>query len=251
MNADMVADVVIIGGSVIGSSVAWNLRQDGFNGRIVVVERDPSYVHASAFLAMGGIRQQFCTPVTVQMVQHSVALWKQFDERFALTGHKPRAWFRQRGYLFLADASAAAPLMQRYEAERRAGAHVQLLARDAVRALVPDLFLDDVVFGVLGPEDGYAAPREVLFGFRNAAAASSVEYVQDTVVGVTVANGAVNGVNLASGQHVSAATVVNAAGSWAGRVATLAGLSVPVYADAADAVPRDASRSTGRIAFRW
>ena len=224
----MVADVVIIGGSVIGSSVAWNLRQDGFNGRIVVVERDPSYVHASAFLAMGGIRQQFCTPVTVQMVQYSVALWKQFDERFALTGHKPRAWFRQRGYLFLADASAAAPLMQRYEAERRAGAHVQLLARDAVRALVPDLFLDDVVFGVLGPEDGYAAPREVLFAFRNAAAASSVEYVQDTVVGVTVANGAVNGVTLASGQHVSAATVVNAAGSWAGQVATLAGLSVPV-----------------------
>src|SRR5687767_13550188 len=132
------ADVVIVGGSVVGSSAAWHLRQDGFTGRIVVVERDPTYARASAFLAMGGIRQQFCTPVTVQMVQYSVALWKEFDRRFAVAGHTPRAWFRQRGYLFLADARAAAALMQRYEAERRAGAVVQLLARDEIRALVPD-----------------------------------------------------------------------------------------------------------------
>jgi FAD-dependent oxidoreductase domain-containing protein 1 len=68
------ADVVIIGGSVVGSSAAWHLLQEGFAGRIVVVERDPTYVRASAHRAMGGIRQQFCTPVTVQMVQYSVGL---------------------------------------------------------------------------------------------------------------------------------------------------------------------------------
>src|SRR3989337_810655 len=100
----MHADVVIIGGSVVGSSAAWHLRQDGFAGSIVVIERDPSYARASAFLAMGGIRQQFCTPVTVQMVQYSVALWKEFDRRLAVGNEQPRAWFRQRGYLFLADA---------------------------------------------------------------------------------------------------------------------------------------------------
>src|SRR5918998_1006143 len=103
----MHADVVIIGGSVIGSSAAWHLRQDGFSGRIVVVERDPSYTRASAFLAMGGIRQQFCTAVTVQMVQHSVRLWKEFDQRFASATYTPQAWFRQRGYLFLANAAAS------------------------------------------------------------------------------------------------------------------------------------------------
>ena len=164
-------DVIIVGGSVVGSSAAWHLREDGFTGRIVVVERDPSYARASAFLAMGGIRQQFCTPVTVQMVQYSVALWKQFDRRFATADHQPRASFCQRGYLFLADANASAALMQRYELERRAGAMVQLLTRDEVRRLTPDLWLDDIEFGVLGPEDGYAAPREVLHGFRHAAEA--------------------------------------------------------------------------------
>jgi FAD-dependent oxidoreductase domain-containing protein 1 len=222
------SDVVVIGGSVVGSSVAWNLRQDGFTGRIVVVERDPSYVRASAFLAMGGIRQQFCTPVTVQMVQHSVALWKQFDERLAVSDTEPHTAFRQRGYLFLADAAAAGSLMQRYEAERRSGAHVQLLSRDDIRSLVPDLSLDDIVFGVFGPEDGYATPREVLRGFRAAAAAQDVEYVHDEVVAIDTSGGAIAGVRLASGTHLATSRVVNAAGCWSGHVAALAGLDVPI-----------------------
>ena len=75
-----IADVVIVGGGVVGCSAAWHLRQDGFTGRIVVIERDPTYQRASSFLAMGGIRQQFCTPVTVRMVQFSVELWKMFDQ---------------------------------------------------------------------------------------------------------------------------------------------------------------------------
>ena len=226
-STNRVSDVVIVGGSVVGSSVAWNLRQDGFRGRIVVVERDPSYSRASAFLAMGGIRQQFCTAVTVQMVQHSVALWKAFDERFATADQTPRARFRQRGYLFLADAATAAATMQRFEGERRAGARVQLLSRDDIRALVPDLELDDIVFGMLGPDDGYAAPREVLRGLRLAATAAA-NFVHDEVVGVDVSGGAVSGVRLASGQAIETATIVNAAGPWSGRVARMAGLDVPV-----------------------
>ena len=160
------ADVVIIGGGVVGCSAAWHLRQDGFKGRILVIERDPSYQRASSYLAMGGIRQQFCTPVTVQMVQFSIRLWKTFDQQLGTPETRPRAWFRQRGYLFLANAATAAALMKRYEEERRAGATVQLLSVDDIRQIAPDLHLDDILFGVLGPDDGYANPREVLFGFR-------------------------------------------------------------------------------------
>jgi FAD-dependent oxidoreductase domain-containing protein 1 len=222
------ADVVIVGGSVVGSSAAWHLREEGFAGRIVSVERDPTYARASAHRAMGGIRQQFCTPVTVQMVQYSVGLWKDFDHRFAVGGRQPRAWFRQRGYLFLADAASAATLMKRYELERRAGARVQMLSRDEVRALVPDLVLDDIVFGMFGPDDGYAAPREVLHGLRHAAAAAAVEVVHDEVTGIDVAGGAVRGVQLASGRLIATPVVVNAAGPWGGQLAALAGLDVPI-----------------------
>ena len=217
------ADVVIVGGGVVGSSAAWNLRQDGFTGRIVVIERDPSYARASSFLAMGGIRQQFCTPVTVQMVQHSVRLWKEFDARMGA-----KAWFRQRGYLFLANHATADRLQHRYEEERRAGAIVKKLSVDELRDVIPDVNLDDIVFGVIGPEDGYANPREVLAGFRRAAEAAGAEYVTDEVVAVDGARGRVTGVSLESGTRIATPIVVNAAGSWAGQLASLAGLDVPV-----------------------
>jgi FAD-dependent oxidoreductase domain-containing protein 1 len=88
--------------------------------------------------------------------------------------------------------------------------------------------LDDVVFGVLGPEDGYAAPQEVLRGFRMAAEAAGVEYRADEVIGIDVRDGATTGIALASGGRCHAPVVVNAAGAWSGRVAALAGLLVPV-----------------------
>jgi glycine/D-amino acid oxidase-like deaminating enzyme len=222
------ADVVIVGGSVVGSSAAWHLRVEGFAGRIVVVERDPTYRRASAFLAMGGIRQQFCTPVTVQMVQYSVRLWKEFDQRFRFAGHAPHAWFRQRGYLFLATSATSTALMRRYQLEQRAGARVQLVSRDDIRILIPDLRLDDVMLGVLGPEDGYANPREVLYGFRRAAEQAGVEFVTADVAEIVTAAGVVRGVRLASGDTIVAPVVVNAAGPWGGQLAATAGLDVPI-----------------------
>ena len=223
-----VADVVIIGGSVVGCSAAWHLREAGFDGRIVIVERDPSYRRASASLAMGGIRQQFCTPVTVQMVQYSVRLWKQFDERFSIGGHVARAWFRQRGYLFLANVTTSTALMKRYQLEQRAGAKVQLLNREEIEDLVPDVALDDIIYGVLGPDDGYANPREVLAGFRCGAEAAGVEFVVGEVAAVVCQHDRASGVRLTSGDTFSAPAVVNAAGPWAGRFAAALNVHVPV-----------------------
>ena len=228
VNGGRAADVVIVGGGVVGSSAAWRLREDGFTGRIVVVERDRSYARASSFLAMGGIRQQFASAVCVRMVQHSVRLWREFDTRMRTVTHAPHAWFRQRGYLFLADDTNAAALAARETAQADAGAVQQRLSVDAIRALVPGLALDDIRFGLFGADDGYANPREVLFGFRAAAEAAGVEYVEDVVGGVQTCGGRVTGVALASGARLDAPVIVNAAGAQAGRVAALAGLSVPV-----------------------
>lgn len=222
------ADVVVIGGGVVGSAAAWRLRRDGVTGRVVVVERDPSYARASSFLAMGGIRQQFGSAVCVQMVQHSVALWREFDTRMATPTHTPRAWFRQRGYLFLADDANAEALRAREAAQAEVGAVQRRLTVDEIRALVPGLMLDDIRFGLFGPEDGYANPREVLFGLRAAAMTAGAEFVQDEVTALDVEAGRVTGVRLASGERIATPVVVNAAGALSGRVARLAGLDVPV-----------------------
>jgi glycine/D-amino acid oxidase-like deaminating enzyme len=194
----------------------------------VIVERDPTYEHASAFRAMGGIRQQFCTPVTVRMVQYSVELWKAFDQRFAFAGHAPHAAFRQRGYLFLANAASSPVLMRRYQQEQRAGAHVNIVSKDDLQFLVPDVRLDDIVYGVFGPEDGYANPRQVLFGFRRAAEEAGAEFMTAEAAGVLVSGDRAEGVRLANGDTIRAPVVVNAAGPWGGRVAAMAELSVPV-----------------------
>ena len=94
------ADVVIIGGSVVGSSVAWNMRYDGFTGRIVVIERDPTYARASAFLAMGGIRQQFCTAVTVQMCNTASPCGKPSTNSSPPLSTRPGRGFDSAGIYF-------------------------------------------------------------------------------------------------------------------------------------------------------
>ena len=177
---------------------------------------------------MGGIRQQFCTPVTVRMMQYSVELWKEFDQRFTFDGQAPRSTFRQRGYLFLANVASSSVLMRRYELEQRAGAHVKIVSKDDLHFLVPDVRIDDIIYGLFGPEDGYANPRQVLFGFRRAAQEAGAEFVTGDVAEVLVKSGRAAGVRFANGATVDAPVVVNAAGPWAGRLAATAGLKVPV-----------------------
>ena len=221
------ADVVIIGGGVIGSSIGYHLRHDGFTGRVVIIERDPSYARASSSLAMGGIRQQFGAAVNVAMAKYSIEFYRRFDDRMGVLGRRPNANFRQRGYLFLADDRSSDRLERRFNTMSAAGAHVRRLSTDAVRHMLPDAWLDDIRFGVFGPDDGYANPKEVLRGFRDAAEAAGVEYVDASVSEVRAVNARVSGVAVGN-EIVDSPVVVNAAGPYAARVAELAGVRLPV-----------------------
>ncbi len=220
--------IVIVGGGVVGSSIAYHLVRDGCPGRVVVVERDPTYARASTFLAMGGIRQQFSSAVNIQLAQYGTRFYAAFDRRMRVPDHTPRADFRQRGYLFLVDEAASDRFAARLERQRRLGARVRRLEVDDIRALAPDLRLDDIRFGVFGPDDGYGEPREVLAGFRAAAAAAGVCYRTAEVVDLTRRAGRVAGVVLNDGERMAADAVVNAAGPFARRLAALAGLDLPV-----------------------
>ena len=225
MNPDR---IVIVGGGVVGCSIAWHLRTGGFAGEVVVVERDPTYRRASSFLAMGGVRQQFGSAANVRLARHSVRFYERFDSTMRTPAHQPRAWFRQRGYLFLANGENAERFERRYARQRALGARVERLDVDAIRALVPDLAVDDVRFGIFGPDDGYANPREVLAGFRHAAAAAGATHVTAKVTRLRVAGGRVRSVTLDGGESLDARAVVNAAGPFAAKLAALADLDLPV-----------------------
>ena len=220
--------VVVVGGGVIGSSIAYHLLHDGHPSPVTVVERDATYARASSFLAMGGIRQQFSSTVNIRLAQYGTRFYAEFDRAMRVPGHVPRADFRQRGYLFLVDEAASDRFAARLERQRRLGARVERLEVDDIRAMAPDLRLDDIRFGVFGPDDGYGEPREVLAGFRAAAAAAGARYVAAEVVGLMRRAGRVAGVVLDDGERMAADVVVNAAGPFARRLAAMAGLDLPV-----------------------
>ena len=221
------ADVVIVGGGVVGCSIAWHLRHGGFGGHVVVVERDSTYTRASSFLAMGGIRQQFSVPANVAMARYSVRFYERFDETMSVGGHVSDAWFRQRGYLFLVDAANAERFEGRLERQRTSGVAIERWSVDAIHARLPDLALDDIVFGVFGPEDGYADPRRVLAGFRAGAEHAGAEFLDGEVTEITHAAGRVTGVRV-NGADLATPIVVNAAGAYAAHVAQSAGVDLPV-----------------------
>jgi FAD-dependent oxidoreductase domain-containing protein 1 len=222
------ADAVIVGGGVMGSSTGYHLKQDGFAGRVVIVERDDTYARASSNLAMGGIRQQFGSTVNIRLAQYSIAFYREFDRIMSVGGHVARAWFRQRGYLFLVDAASASAFERRHAILAARGAHVKRLTVGEIHSMLPDLFVEDLVFGLIGDDDGYADPKEVLQGFRAGARAAGVEYVGGEVHEVRRARGRVEGVSLASGERIDSPVVVNAAGPYAARLAKLAGVEQPV-----------------------
>ena len=223
------ADVVIVGGAVVGCSIAWHLRHDGFTGRVVVVERDSTYARASSNLAMGGIRQQFSSAANVGMAQYSVEFYERFDETMSAGGFRSDAWLRQRGYLFLVDAESAERFENRLETQRTLGVAVERWSVDRIRERVPDLMLDDIVFGVFGSRDGYADPKRVLAGFRAGAERAGAEFVAGEVTSVERANGNVVAVRVGD-ERIETRIVVNAAGAYAARVARLAGVELPVHA---------------------
>ena len=225
------ADVVVVGGGVVGSSVALHLCERAPGMRVVVVERDPTYARASSRLATGGIRQQYGSRLNVAMAQHSIRFYAGFDARAAAAGCPVRAWFRQRGYLFLASLATAEALARRFELQRASGARVERWEPPDIAARVPGLQCDDIAFGMFGPDDGYLDPREVLAGFRLLAGHAGATYLGGEVVHVDREAGQVAGVVVETEtgmRTIDAPVVVNAAGAYARAVGALAGIDLPV-----------------------
>lgn len=242
-------DVVIVGGAVIGSSVAWwTLRDAAFRGRLLVVERDPSYAQAASSLSHSCIRQQFGSEVNVLISRFGAEFIKGFRD-WMQDPEAPEIRLQSFGYLYLADTPAFCEVLRDNAAmQNRLGAATRILSPEAIAAEWPWLALDGILCGSHNPVDeGYFDGATVFDWFRRKARAMGAEYVRDEATGLDMANGRVTGVRLASGATVGAGVVVNAAGTRASRLARMAGLDLPVEPRkrysvlfaAAEPLPRD------------
>lgn len=216
------AAVVIIGGGVIGASVAYHLATRGVTD-VLVVERN-ALGSGSTGRSAGGVRQQFSTEVNCRLSMLSVEKLLRFEEE---TGWDPG--FHQVGYLFLLTRPDDWELFQRNVAmQRRLGLEVSTVSTEKAQRKVPPLVVDDVLGGTFCPTDGHADPTQVCLGYAAAARARGVEVASGvTVTGIGVEDGRVVAVETDCGR-VSTPLVVNAAGPWSAQIAALAGLEVPI-----------------------
>jgi FAD-dependent oxidoreductase domain-containing protein 1 len=221
-------DVVIVGGGAIGCAVAAFLLDDpGFGGRVAIVERDPTYRHASSALSASSIRQQFSTPENIRMSRFGF----QFLRDLASGPDPVDVGLEERGYLYLAPPEGAATLHEVHAVQRAEGAEVVLLDRAELAERFPWMRLDDVEAGSLGlAGEGWFDGFGLLQALRQRALALGVEFVRDEVVGLERGSGRIDAVRLASGRRLACGTVVNAAGPWARQVAAMAGVDLPVEA---------------------
>jgi sarcosine oxidase len=221
------ADVVIVGGGIAGSATAYFLSTDAaFRGRrILIVERDLSYRDCSTARSAGGIRQQFSTPENIAMSQFTLAMLRRLRTVF---GADADVAFREQGYLIMASAQGQPLLAENVKLQQSMGADTALLGAAELETRFPWLSAEGVAAAGLGlTGEGWFDPMSLANLFRKAAIAAGAIVVGDGVTGFEM-RGRVQSVALARGGSVACAHAVNAAGAWAGEVAALAGIALPV-----------------------
>ncbi|WP_149588216.1 NAD(P)/FAD-dependent oxidoreductase [Tabrizicola flagellatus] len=223
-------DVVIIGGAIMGSSTAWWLTELGFPGRVLVIERDPSYAKAATALSFSCIRQQFSTELNIRISQFGAEFVQSLRARMGGDERVPELKIQNFGYLYLADSEEFARVLRTNQAvQAAAGAGTRLLSRDQIAAEFPFMTVDDLVLGSLNTRDeGYFDGYTVFDWFRRKARERGVEYLADEVTGLDVSGARITGVRLASGRRVGCGMVVNAAGTRGAKVAAMAGIAIPI-----------------------
>jgi sarcosine oxidase, subunit beta len=215
------AQVVIIGGGVMGLALAHNLAKRGCTD-VVVLEKGYLCAGASGRNG-GGVRMQWGTEANIELAKRSVELMKQFAGEMGIN-----IWLRQGGYLFLAKSrSIAERLEKNAQLHNRHGVRTEILAPDAARDLVPQLTLKDVLLAAYHPEDGVIFPWPFMWGYAQAAQKRGVRVETFTqVTGLVRSGGRLQKVQTDRGS-IAAETVVLATGAWSPEVAKLAGVELP------------------------
>ena len=220
-------DVVIVGGAIIGSAVAYFLTAaEGFHGRVLVIEKDPSYQDCSTTRSLASIRQQFSTPVNIQLSQFGVEFLRTVKDRL---GADVEVSFRESGYLLLASQPGKDILERNARVQTQQGADVCLLGPAELQARFPWLATSDLAAGCLGLSgEGWFDAHSLLHALRGTAEERGAELLTGEVVGLHVSRQRLEAVQLADGRVFPCGELVNAAGPAAGKIARMAAIELPV-----------------------
>lgn len=226
-------DVVIVGGAMYGSSVAWFLATNpDFGGSILVVERDPTYEFASTSHTNSCIRQQFSNEINVRISQFGAEFIKNFRAYMGDDPRVPDVVLQSFGYLYLADTEDFAAALRESQAIQSAcGAGTKIMSAEEIKRDYPFYNVDDIVCGSHNlVDEGYFDGSTMFDWWKRSARERGAEYVANEVVAMSrnAAGDRVESVTLKSGDVVSCGTVVNASGPRAVLTSRMAGIEIPV-----------------------
>ncbi|WP_287291766.1 FAD-dependent oxidoreductase, partial [Mesorhizobium sp.] len=219
-------DIVIIGGAIVGSSIAYYLREEGFSGSIALVDRDPQFAHAATTLSCASIRQQFSIPENIRLSQFTLKLFRRLTQEF---GPDADIGFREGGYLILAGENGLPILEANHQTQLAEGADIVLEDAEALVRRFAWLSAEGITAGAYGRTgEGWFDAHAMLMLFRKALREKKIDFITADVTGVERQGDRVTGVGLDNGERLDAGIVVNAAGPNAGKVSAMAGLVLPV-----------------------
>ncbi|MDA1309263.1 MAG: FAD-binding oxidoreductase, partial [Proteobacteria bacterium] len=236
-------DIVIIGGGIIGSSIAYHLARDGRAGEVAVIERDPSYGEAATPRGSGGIRRLFSLPENVAMSGYGLPFYQNFAETMIVPdttgpdgvgpdGAAPDGTadisFRRQGYLFVSDGGDAATMEANFRNQEGLGVKAELLDGPGLARLFPAIRTDDIDLAVYSPDDAWIDAYAALQGFKRKARSLGVSYRQEAVEATSFSKAKIEAVTCASGERIEADLFVLAAGAWSGALGGLLGIDLPV-----------------------
>ena len=217
------ADIVIIGGGVMGASTLYHLAARG-QKNVVLLEKEEFFGTGATGRCAGGVRYQFSTEINVRLSLESLPMIERFKEEIGQDVN-----YRQCGYLLVATNERDAETFKRnVELQNRLGVQTELLSGDEVRRRLPQMKFEDALAGTFNQKDGLVDPNSVVMGYISAAQRLGAKAFPNAgVTRVRVEAGKVRGVETASGS-IEAPLVINAAGPWAGRIGEMAGVSIPI-----------------------
>ncbi|KAA0285073.1 MAG: FAD-binding oxidoreductase [Chloroflexi bacterium] len=223
MDIPKTADILIIGGGVMGASAAYHLAKRGVKD-ILLLEKESHFGTGATGRCAGGVRYQFSTEINVTLSIHSLPMIENFKEEI---GQDPG--YHKYGYLLVATNENEVKEFGRNVAmQNRLGVQTELLSGDEVRRRLPLMRFDDALAGTFHHKDGTADPNSIVMGYINASQKMGVRALTGVeVIGVTVSGGEVRSVKTNLGE-IEARVVLNAAGPWSGLIAAMAGINVPL-----------------------
>jgi glycine/D-amino acid oxidase-like deaminating enzyme len=224
-------DVILIGGAMYGSSIAWWLSRDpGFDGSILLVERDLSFEFAATSHTNSCIRQQFSNTTNIQISQFGAEFINNFQSYFDHDPRVPHIPIQSFGYMYLANTAADAEnLRQSQVVQAQLGAGTRHMTAAEIQAEYPFYNVDDITAGNHNTaNEGYFDGGTIFDWYKRVAQEKGAEYVQNEVVAINRQADRIHSVTLASGETLSCGLLVNCTGPRGAHTARMAGIDLPV-----------------------